>query len=1045
MQIDLDRVLRSLPSILWTAGCNGEVDFASQRWSNYTGQRHEDALGSAWQQAFHPRDLQALQERWQVLLDSRSSGEFTARVGSADGGFRLLSVQFGPIRDDGGKVVKWCAFGSDAPNSLCSGEHSKRLVDLSVLVANMPVPAIVTLPSGEIETANQLAHDDLGDRFGGFSRWDAPAARSGEPEHTLVGSGDGWQNRAPYNSESRHRRRDGTYRWFNTLGLPVTDDEGHASRWLHLLVDINEGKLAEGSLGDCQREARQLVDCIPVGIEVLSPDGKPEFVNAFAARYFGKSVAELREAGLSPFIHPQDLPLVLEASASSTQTGAPFDMEFRFLHSSGNYRWFHVRGSPLRDSTGKIVRWYAVHIDIDDQKRAEYALLQSDFNSKLTVNNIPAMAWSSRPDGAADFLSQYYLDYIGSSAPAAEGWQWTSAVHPDDLPGLIDKWQVIMASGKSGEAEARIRRFDGEYRWFLFRGYPLRDSSSNIVKWYGVNTDIDDLKRAEANLSREKHLLEIIASGSPVREVLSALCAFVEESTTHCYCDIHPIDWSVPAIEYSVAPSLPAEYTEPIAGVSLSGDGIPCAIAAREKIQVVAEDIDSDPRWQNTPVRIHVLKHGLRSVWSTPICTKDGHVLGTLCLYQRQPAVPSAKHQNIIAHATHIASIAIERSRTEAALRRSETVLTEAQQLSSTGSFSWLVDTEKVFFSRELYRIFEYEHTEPMTVAKVRSRVHPEDLPLLSAQMARVRDGQSYIGYEIRLRMPDERVKNVRTFGRVITHQDGQLECLAAVQDTTELRAADEALGKARAELAHVSRVSSLAVLTASIAHEVNQPLAGIITNANTCLRFLANDPPNIDSARETARRTIRDGSRAADVIARLRALFSNRETEFEAVDLNAAVHEVLALLRGELQRGRVMVSTDLDSGLHRVLGDRIQLQQVIMNLVRNALDAMVSVCDRPRTLAIATTHLSDGQVQLSVRDSGGGFGPEGSGRIFDPFYTTKNDGMGIGLSVCRSIVQRHNGFLWAKENSEHGVTLAFSMPPYFRQALLEEVDVQTG
>jgi C4-dicarboxylate-specific signal transduction histidine kinase len=224
----------------------------------------------------------------------------------------------------------------------------------------------------------------------------------------------------------------------------------------------------------------------------------------------------------------------------------------------------------------------------------------------------------------------------------------------------------------------------------------------------------------------------------------------------------------------------------------------------------------------------------------------------------------------------------------------------------------------------------------------------------------------------------------------------------------------------------------SLGALTASIAHEVNQPLSGIITNASTCLRMLAADPPKIDIAQETARRTIRDGNRAADVIARLRTLFTNRTATIEPVDLNDAVREVIALSSSDLQRGRVVLRTELADGLPPVGGDRIQLQQVVMNLVRNAADAMSVVNDRARRLVIRTEPDEEAGIRLSVKDVGIGFGPAGAEGVFEPFYTTKSDGMGIGLSVSRSIIETHNGRLWASPNDGPGVTFCFAIPEYF-------------
>jgi C4-dicarboxylate-specific signal transduction histidine kinase len=255
------------------------------------------------------------------------------------------------------------------------------------------------------------------------------------------------------------------------------------------------------------------------------------------------------------------------------------------------------------------------------------------------------------------------------------------------------------------------------------------------------------------------------------------------------------------------------------------------------------------------------------------------------------------------------------------------------------------------------------------------------------------------------------------------------LEYIGAVQDVTQRRFSEEALAKVRSELSFVARVMSLGVLTASIAHEVNQPLSGIVTNASTCLRLLAAEPPNIAGALETARRTIRDAHRASEVIARLRALFNKKDAPSEAVDLNEATREVIALSLSELQRNRIVLRLDLADDLPLVTSDRVQIQQVILNLVRNASDAMSSVDDRPRQLLIRTERDEGDRVRLSVRDAGIGFDPQGTNRLFEAFYTTKHDGMGIGLSVSRSIVESHRGRLWAAVNDGPGATFSFSIP----------------
>jgi signal transduction histidine kinase len=292
----------------------------------------------------------------------------------------------------------------------------------------------------------------------------------------------------------------------------------------------------------------------------------------------------------------------------------------------------------------------------------------------------------------------------------------------------------------------------------------------------------------------------------------------------------------------------------------------------------------------------------------------------------------------------------------------------------------------------------------------------------------RVRAGKDF-EYEHRLQMTDGSVKYLHTVAHGTRDQNGQFEYIGAVHDVTERRLSEEALGKVRSELAHVARVTSLGALTASIAHEVNQPLSGIITNASTCLRMLAADPPNVDGARETARRTIRDGNRASDVITRLRALFAKKSVATETVDLNEAAREVIALSRSELQRSRVILHTDFSDDILIVIGDRVQLQQVILNLLLNASDAMSGVGDHAKHLVIKTRYDDGDHARLSVQDSGVGIDNHSVDKIFQAFYTTKNDGMGMGLSISRSIIESHRGRLWAEANDGPGATFSFSIP----------------
>src|SRR5579863_4012745 len=371
-----------------------------------------------------------------------------------------------------------------------------------------------------------------------------------------------------------------------------------------------------------------------------------------------------------------------------------------------------------------------------------------------------------------------------------------------------------------------------------------------------------------------------------------------------------------------------------------------------------------------------------------------------------------------------------EQKRAESALRRSEAFLAEGQHLGKIGSFSWRVATDEITWSAELYRIYELAIGAPVTLELIRSRVHPEDVSLIEKMkmVDQEREGGHDFQWQYRLLMPDHSIKYMHAVAHATRDQDGQLEYIASVQDVTARKLAEEARDKARSELAHVARVMTLGTLTASIAHELNQPLSGIVTNASTCMRMLANDPPDVDGARETARRTIRDGNRASEVITRLRALFSKKDAATEDVNLNEAALEVIALSLADLQKNGVILSPELADDLPLVAGDRVQLQQVILNLVLNASDAMSGVDDRPRQLVIRTER-EDDRARLTVQDVGVGIEPSGVDKVFEPFYTTKSGGMGIGLSVSRSIIESHHGRLWAALNDGPGSAFSFSIP----------------
>ncbi len=370
------------------------------------------------------------------------------------------------------------------------------------------------------------------------------------------------------------------------------------------------------------------------------------------------------------------------------------------------------------------------------------------------------------------------------------------------------------------------------------------------------------------------------------------------------------------------------------------------------------------------------------------------------------------------------------------ALQRHEEVLAEIERMTSTGGFFWNATTDELSCTQEVYRIFEMDSTAALSLQDLGTRIHPDDLPLFQDMIERARRHASGFEFPLRIRSRHLTVKHLQLHFRRMEGTFAHAQYIGAIQDITQHRLAEDALRNLRCELARVARISSLGTLSASITHEVNQPLSGIMTNASTCLQLLGEVPPDVNGARETTQRTVRDCERACEVIARLRALFCKQSGKTESLDLNAVASEVLSLSRSEMQRRRVILRTDLAERLPEVDGNAVQLQQVILNLLLNAAEAMSGSDNRPRQILIRTEPEAVNRVRLSVQDNGIGFGPLEAEQLFEPFYTTKSGGMGIGLSVSRSIIESHCGRLWAQPNADAGATFAFSIPARANAAL---------
>ncbi len=497
--------------------------------------------------------------------------------------------------------------------------------------------------------------------------------------------------------------------------------------------------------------------------------------------------------------------------------------------------------------------------------RGDTETLSMEDPLRQVIDLIPALAWSCRPDGTADFFNRVWLDYTGLATEHAVDWGWTAAIHPDDFDRMVGYWHSILPSGEPGEIEARLRRFDGEYRWFLFRAKPLVDESGVVVKWYGTNTDIHDRKLAEEALRESERNFRLTVD------------------------------------------TIPAQV---------------CTMTAAGELEVVNQQI-------------------LDYFGKTRDALKDWSSIGAVHEDDVEEVVAKWRYSTETGHPYDV----------EHRIRRAD------------GTYHWF---------------------------------HVRGLPL--------RDMQGRI---------------VRWYILLVDIDDRKKAQTALQESERELR-------QTRRRLSAATQIATVAELSASIAHEINQPLASVVANAHACSAWLTSDPPNLDRALLTVERIIRDGNGAAEVVRRTRALFKQAAPAMARSNINELVVEVLELMADEIRESNIQVQSDLESGLPMTVVDRVQIQQTLTNLVHNAIEAMEGMARDRKTLLIISRR-EDADIVVRVRDNGCGI--ENPTSIFDPFYTTKEKGMGMGLAICRSIIELHGGRLSATPNQGAGTTFTFTLP----------------
>ncbi|MEX2741906.1 MASE1 domain-containing protein [Rhizobium mongolense] len=762
-------------------------------------------------------------------------------------------------------------------------------------------------------------------------------------------------------------------------------------------------------LRDRERELSQLVNMVPVQIRRLTPAGEPTFFNKRLIDFFGLDVGDLDKPGMSrlaaiiqSLVHPDDAVSLLQTARHSFVTGESFSMKYRMRRADGAYRWVDGRGEPLRDQHGAIAQWYVISIEIDDEMRAQEALRDRERELSQLVDMVPSLLWRLSPEGEPTFFNKRLIDFFGLDVGDLDKPGMSrlaaiieAAVHPDDAASLREALNHSFVTGERFSKTYRLRRADGVYRWVEGSAEPLLDESGRILQWYGLSHDIDDQLRVEEALRRSERQLQQLIDTVPVQiwcVTPGGEPAYINK-TMMDYIGLKLEDFDA---EQGLAGAIQA-IVHPDDRIPLER-ALTHSFSTGEAFELKFRNRRWDGSYRWTEGR------------ADPLRDESGRII-------RWYGANVDIHDFVIS---------------QEALRERERSLWELVETLPVMIDCAAPDGEPLYRSRQLREFLGYELEELDGTGKSRlagtldAGVHPDDVAGVKERYAHsLSTGEPY-ARKHRLRRFDGEYRWVDTRAAAMRNAEGAIVQwnVICLDIDGEIRAQGE-LRLAQESLARASQAASLAELSASIAHEVNQPLAAVVANSHACQRWLTAQPPNLERAQKTVERIIRDANAAADVVSRIRALFKQSVETRHATALDSVIADARDLTAEEAARRRVRMDVDVESNLPPVTLDRVQIQQVLVNLIRNGMEAMDTITT-DRVLRIRARRRGHA-VETEISDLGRGV--ESPDKIFEPFFTTKAHGMGMGLAICRSIVESHGGRLWAEKNQPHGATFVFTLP----------------
>jgi PAS domain S-box-containing protein len=786
----------------------------------------------------------------------------------------------------------------------------------------------------------------------------------------------------------RVRSAQGDYRWFLTRIEPLRVSDGTLLLWVGATLDIEELKCAEQALRESEYKLRQIIETVPSLLWSAGPDGEPTHVSQRLLDYSGMRLEDFQHGGWEAFVHPADFPETAKAFHHAIQTGTSYQAVHRLRRAAdGEYRWHHARGEPLRDREGRIVQWYGLSVDIDEAKKAEDRLRRSEaylaeaqrlsHTGSAAYNEREILYWSEESSRTWGF------DPLQGIPSREAVWQ---RIHPDDLDRVNENIERGVREKRSFANELRIILPDGTVKYIEATNHPAFSASGELLEIVVTGIDVTERKRAEQSLRESETKFRDYA-----------------ETASDWFWEIGP-DYKFTLLTENAFGSHPAGRI----GTACWDHALDLETEP-EKWRLVRATLDS-----RKPFRDFVYR-GL-SGNGTP-------------MYVRASGKPmfdaNGEFRGYRGTGTDVTTI----MRAQEALRESERSSRSAIDgiaglvaiLAPNGEAETINRQCLEYFGRSLEWLKNWGTSDA---------VHPEDLPRVVEHFKRaIASGNSY-HIDQRLRRFDGEYRWFDTRGVPVRDDSGRIArwyvLLTDIEDRTRALARLEQM---QTDFAHINRVSMMGELAASLSHEITQPIASARNNARAAQNFMDMQPPDLSEVREALSCVVGDTDRAGDIVDRIRDHIKKTPPRKGQFDLNEAINEVLLLARSAITDNEISVRTRFAEGPLFAHGDRIQLQQVVLNLVLNAVEAMASVEARTRLLLISTEQNRADEVLVAIRDSGPGIEPDHLERVFEAFYTTKSNGVGMGLSICRSIISAQGGRLWAETKKPRGAVFLFTLP----------------